>query len=91
MNEEILFADQTVLQKSDILKSSAWEIFVYIRHPGLNIRQVFEILTDARKTREITVRYGETVEGVYTGYTELVSIRKEDSGQYTAILQKAVG
>lgn len=90
-NEMIILADGTVLDNAHVLKTSAWEIFLYIQTKGITFNGVFGLLSDAAKVREIRFVYINGTEETFCGFVDLVSLRKEESGQMTAILQKVAG
>ena len=64
-------------------------LWVYIDNPDATLADVFDLLVDPEKTSRIVANeYGVISE--FTGYTDLFCIRKEDYGQVSAGLKKAV-
>ena len=86
MDEKITLANGREFHNTHVLESDD-TLFVYINDEEETLKTVFDDLYDAEKTAEITaIRFG--TEQTYTGYTTLVSVRRETFGQITAGLKK---
>ena len=86
MEEKITLKNGRVFHDTHVLESDE-NLFVYMNDPAETLKTVFDDLYESEGTGEITAeRFGETT--VYTGYTTLVSLRKETDGQITAGLKK---
>ena len=88
MNEQITFADETVLTDTHVLVMGPTDLFVYIQKQGMTLTAAFEILNKPERTATITAQLIDGSEKTYEGYTELIGLRKEDDGQVTAILRR---
>lgn len=83
--EELTLADGTKIQDAHVLESDG-ALWFYVQS-GKTMVEVFALMDDPEKTAEITaLRFGE--ETVYTGYTDLRSIRK-DGTQISGSLMRA--
>ena len=81
----ITLNDGTVLKNSYVILSGSL-LYVYVQD-GSTLADVFGLLIDPEKTAKITALAagGETE---YTGYTKMISVRDEETGQSTASLRK---
>lgn len=90
MNERLILMDGTEIPNSHALKVNRGQLFLYIQDPEATFAGVFEMLMRPEKTGKIwAIEAGAPDPAEYTGFTELISLRKEDEGQITAILAKA--
>lgn len=82
-------ADGTIIQNARVLLSSG-TLWFYVEN-RMTMAEVFEIMNDPEKTREITMVIDEHTEETYEKYTDLYCIRKEDyMVQINGGLKKAV-
>ena len=85
MNEKLTLADGTEIAGAHVMEDGA-ALWFYVLD-GMTMAEVFALVNDPEKTGRITARrFGE--ETVYSGYTDLRSIRK-DGTQVSGCLQKA--
>ena len=86
MDEMITLANGREFFNTHILESDN-TLFIYINDEDETLKTVFDDLYESEGTAEITaLRFGQ--EQTYTGYTSLMSVRKETFGQISAVLGK---
>ena len=83
--ETLTLNDGTVLQNSYAVETMD-NLFLYIRN-GMNIIQVFPLVTDQDKISEIRYEAAETAV-IYGGYTVLQSITTEHGGMISVVLRR---
>lgn len=82
----VTLADGRVFESTTVLEFDG-NLFLYIRDEDETLKTVFDELYGTGNSATVTARrYGE--DRVYTGYTELASLRKEPDGQITVGLRK---
>jgi hypothetical protein len=88
MNQKLTLNDGTVFSPAHAFAAGG-TLWIYIDDPEVTLAEAFEQLNDPEKTARITSEeYGN--ETIFTGFTELFCIRKEDYGQVNAGLKRAV-
>lgn len=88
MNQKLTLNDGTVLENAHAIVAVN-VLWVYI-DIGITMTEAFELLNDPEKTAIIRADdFG--AESVYSGYTDLYCIKREENGQINAGLKKAVG
>ena len=90
MEEKLIFADGMELTPAHLMQVRADELILYIQTPGLTFRETYELLEDGTLAQRIQAQEIDGTVEIYEGFAELVGLRKEDDGQITAILKKAV-
>ena len=86
MDEYIRLANGRTFQNSHVLESSG-NLFLYIQDSNETLKTVFDDLYKSAGTATIIEhRFGE--DHIYTGYTDLYSVRDERGVQLTASLRK---
>ena len=88
MDERLILMDGTEIPKSHALKANRGELFLYLQDPAATFAGTFHLLMDPAKTGRITALLINGTREEYAGYTELISLRKEEAGYITAILAK---
>ena len=87
MEQKLILNDGTVLENTTALVASG-TLWVYIESE-ITLGEAVALLNDPEKTAVMTeVEFGN--EKIYTGYTDLFCVRREDNGQVNAGLKKAV-
>ena len=88
MEQKITLADGTVIPDAYAMLVSG-DLFIYINSTSMDIRDVWSLLSNTRKTKRIRVQaFGDDV--TYQKYTDIYFIRREDNGSINAGLRKAV-
>lgn len=87
MNQILILNDGTRLFDSHVIQDGT-VLWVYL-NKSLTLAEAFGVLNDPERTvRIVANEYGQ--ENEYEGFTDLFYIRKEDNGQVSAGLKKAV-
>lgn len=82
--ETVTLNDGTVLNDSHVLESRGI-LWFYLR--GVTFERAYELMVDDGRTERIVMNsYGS--ETVFTGYTDLFSLRREDDGMITGGLAR---
>ena len=85
--EQITLADGTVINNAYTILVDG-ELFVYINSTTMDIREVWSLLSNVKKTKRIRCQaFGEDV--TYQKYTDIYFIRRELNGSMSAGLRKA--
>ena len=87
MNQKLTLNDGTVLENAHAIVAVN-VLWVYI-DTGSTLAEAFELLNNPEKTENIRADEFGT-ETMYSGYTDLFSIQREENGQINAGLKKAV-
>lgn len=88
MEQKITLADGTVIQNAYAMPVNG-DLFIYINSTEMDIRDVWSLLSNVRKTKRIRSQaFGEDI--TYQKYTDIYFIRREDNGSMSAGLRKAV-
>ena len=85
--QRITLADGTILNNAYALLVDG-NLFIYITTTTMDIRDVWNLLSNTRKTKRIRSQaFGEDV--TYQKYTDIYFIRRETDGSMSAGLRKA--
>ena len=87
MEQKITLADGTVIHNAYAVLVSG-DLFIYITSTALDIREVWNLLSNTKKTKRIRSQaFGDDV--TYQKYTDIYFIRRETDGSMSAGLRKA--
>lgn len=86
MEQRLTLADGTVISNAYALLVDG-NLFVYINGTTMDIRDVFALLSNTKKTKRIRSQaYGQDI--TYQKYTDIYFIRRELDGSINAGLRK---
>lgn len=86
MEQRLTLADGTVISNAYALLVDG-NLFVYINGTTMDIRDVFALLSNTKKTKRIRSQaYGQDI--TYQKYTDIYFIRRELDGSVNAGLRK---